>query len=117
MGTSKRYAAHFDRLDDEHLIDRLAQQGPLKTLSARELQLDVLPVTMSPQPEAVRAWVRFGDEPHRVRAVAERWTRYAVGIRFAAKGIEYKCWVWNSAVDTIPEADSSGTGGGVRRTR
>jgi hypothetical protein len=101
VGTSKRYAAHFDQLGMEREIARLAGLGRLQTLSNRELRLDSLPVTIDPKPRRVRAWVRFGEQAVRVEAFAERWTRDAVGIRFTAQGVEHRCWVWNSAVEPV----------------
>ncbi|MBN9209372.1 MAG: hypothetical protein J0H96_12000 [Microbacterium ginsengisoli] len=98
MGTSKRYADHFDQLGAERDIARLAERYPLQTLTKRELELDVLPVTTNPRPEKVRAWVRFGPEPVRVSGEAVMWTDVAVAVRFHAQGREYRCWVWSSAV-------------------
>lgn len=86
----------------EREIATLAAQGPLQSLTRRELQLDQVPVTINPKPQWVRAWVRFGYEPLRVVAAAERWTQWAVGVQFTAREVEYKCWVWSSAVDDIP---------------
>ena len=101
MGTSRRYADDVDRRSDEKYIERLAKQAPLQTLTRTELRLDHLPVTTSPVPEVVRAWVRFGAEPFRVKfAEAVMWTQDAIAIRFTACGVEYRCWVWANAVDT-----------------
>lgn len=59
MGTNKRYAAHYDRLMDERVLQRIASEFPLQTLTDRELRRDTLPVTRDPQPKPCRAWVRF----------------------------------------------------------
>ncbi|WP_341998565.1 hypothetical protein MRBLWH7_000338 [Microbacterium sp. LWH7-1.2] len=103
MGTSKRYAAHFDRLGEEGHLARLAETGGLQSLSARELALDRLPLTIDPEPKPVLAWVRFFGEAVRVRAWACRWTSRAVGVKFTAGGKEYTTWVWSDAVDLDPE--------------
>ena len=59
-----------------------------------------MPLTIDPQPcRRVKAWVRFGDTPVRVDAVAARWTARAVGIEFAVKGVTHRCWVWEGAVE------------------
>ena len=109
MGASKRYAEHYDAVGEERLISRAAASGPLRTLTRAELELDVLPVTTNPRPERIRAWVRFGDEPLRVRAEAVMWTATAVAIRFHASGTEYRCWVWSSAVTRPADAVSAPT--------
>ena len=105
MGTSRRYADDVDRRSDEKYIARLAKQAPLQTLSPQELELSIQPVTKTPKPEIVRAWVRFGAEPFRVKhAEAVMWTSSAIAIRFTACGTEYRCWVWANAVE-IPRRE------------
>ncbi|MCK6065742.1 MULTISPECIES: hypothetical protein [Microbacterium] len=107
MGTNRRYAAHFDRLMDERIIQRVADTaGPLQTLSSEELELEREPFTRDPQPKPVRAWVRFGDTPVLVDAEACSWTRHAAAIRFTVAGREYKTWVWASAVREAPQRPS-----------
>lgn len=102
VGTSERFAAHYDRMAQEREIATLAAKAPLQSLTRRELQRDDAPVTISPKPQRVHAWVRAGYEPLRIVAVAEQWTQWAVGVRFTAREVEYKCWVWASAVDELP---------------
>ncbi|WP_404430737.1 hypothetical protein LG299_12580 [Microbacterium lacus] len=102
MGTNRRYAASVDARMDARILDRMASDGELQTLTAAELQLDVLPLTVDPKPHRrVRAWVRFGATPVRVDAVAVRWTPAAVGVQFEAAGRTHRCWVWAGAVDEI----------------
>lgn len=99
MGTNKRYADAIDKRMDERILERLAAGGELQTLSAAELELDRLPLTVDPQPKPVRAWVRFGSTATVVHAVAARWTPRAVGIQFDVAGKSMRTWVWASAVD------------------
>ena len=99
MGTNKRYAAQVDKRMDDRILQRLAQDGELQTLTPTELRLDRVPLTIDPQPRRVLAWVRFGAAPVLVEADACRWTADAVGIRFAVAGVEYKTWVWASAIN------------------
>jgi hypothetical protein len=101
VGTSRRYAEQVDRRGEERHVQRLAGKAPLQTLTKRELELDILPVTTNPRPEKVRAWVRFGDEPCRVSAEVVMWTATACAIRFRADATEYRCWVWSTAVQKI----------------
>jgi hypothetical protein len=99
VGTSKRYAHVVDAQMDARILQRISSDGPLQTLSPAELELDRLALTVTPRPEKVRAWVRFGDTPVQVEAEAMRWTSRAIGIRFHVMGEEKRCWVWASAVE------------------
>ena len=99
MGSNRRYSDHFDGLMDARILDRIvATAGPLQSLTDAEIELDKEPLTISPQPHPVRAWVRFGSTAIRVDAAPCRWTERAVGIRFSAGGREFRAWVWSSAV-------------------
>ncbi|MFE1665278.1 hypothetical protein [Microbacterium sp. P02] len=103
MGTSRRYAAHYDRLMDDRIVQRVAEtSGPLQCLRKEELELDHEAFTRDPQPKPVRAWVRFGETPLLVDAEACSWTAHAVAIRFTIAGREFKTWVWSSAVREAP---------------
>lgn len=107
MGTNRRYADSIDRRTNERILDKIAGEGGLHTLTTTELELDRLAVTTDPKPETVRAWVRFGAVPVRVAAEACMWTATAVAIRFRANNREYKCWVWRGAVEPpSPPADA-----------
>lgn len=98
VGTSKRYAHVVDAQMNERILERAAQTGKLQTLSAAELELDRLAVTIDPIPKPVKAWVRFGETPVLVDAEACRWTSRAVGLRFHVRGREHRCWVWMGAI-------------------
>lgn len=103
MGTNRRYSDHYDGLMDNRILDRIAATaGPLQSLTDAELELDREPSTISPRPNPVRAWVRFGSTAIQVDAEACRWTERAVGIRFSAGGRELRAWVWASAVIQKP---------------
>ncbi|WP_100812995.1 hypothetical protein [Microbacterium lacus] len=99
MGTNKRYAAQIDKRMDERILQTVSANKPLQTLSEQELRLDVYPLTTSPQPLEVLAWVRFGGHAVQVRARAVRWTQKAVGIEFSVGDTEHRTWVWANAVD------------------
>jgi hypothetical protein len=105
MGTNRRYAAYYDRLMDERIMERVAAtSGPLQSLSWEELELDTQPVTRDPQPRQASAWVRFGGTPLLVDATVTSWTPTAVAIRLVVAGKEYRAWVWPSAVRKTPTA-------------
>lgn len=112
MGTNRRYAHRVDARMDERILERVSSDGPLQTLTPGELELDRHPLTITPRPEPVRAWVRFGDTPVRVDAEAVRWTPRAIGIRFCVRGRELRTWVWASAVERpdtgTPSTDAPG---------
>jgi len=99
MGTSRRYAAHYDQLMDARIIERVAATaGPLQSLSREELELDVRPVTKDPQPKRAKAWIRFGGTPLLVDATVTSWTSTAAAVQFVIAEKEYRAWVWASAV-------------------
>ena len=101
MGTNRRYAAHFDRGMEQKILQRIAEENPLQSLTADERQEAVLPVTRDPQPKPCIAWVRFGPHSTRVDAVVVVWNDLACGIQFTIGGKELRCWVWANAV-TVP---------------
>lgn len=108
MSTSKRYADHFDRLMDERILRRLASESPLQTLSDKELQRDVLPITRDPQPKPCKAWVRFGPHATQVDAVVVAWNDVACGIQFSVGEQQLRCWVWANAVVAVRPPRRSG---------
>lgn len=98
MGTNRRYAHRIDQMMDARILQSVAAKGELQTLTDTELEFTTEPITRTPVPRPVSAWVRFGTIPIRVDAEAVIWTRYAVGIRFTVDAIEHRTWVWASAV-------------------
>lgn len=98
MGTSRRYAAKIDRQMDQKILQRIAEENPLQSLTAAERQEAVLPVTRDPQPKPCSAWVRFGPHSMRVDAVVVVWNDVACGIQFSIGEKEMRCWVWANAV-------------------
>lgn len=101
MGTSKRYAHVVDAQMGIRILERAAASGQLQTLCREELQLDVHPCTTDPHPKPVMAWVRFGSNAFQVAAEACMWTPKAVAVRFAVAEREYRCWVWQGAVEEV----------------
>lgn len=76
-----------------------AGQAPL-SLTPDELELATEPLTKTPVPRPVRAWVRFGPVAIKVDAEAVAWTSRAVAIRWTMpSGAEHRAWVWSSAVE------------------
>lgn len=91
-------------MNDRALVT-IARGAPLQTLTPTELCLDEVPLTVDPKPRRkVKAWVRFGDVPVRVDALAARWTPDAIGIVFHIEKAEYRCWVWVGAVEELASA-------------
>ena len=99
MGTSKRYAAHFDRLMDGRVLESVMRDGQPTTLTPPELELDTLPLTRTPVPEPVRAWVRYGDTAVKVDGRAVAWTPRAVAVEWDAPSGVHRAWLWASAVE------------------
>ena len=101
MGTNKRYAAYFDRQMDNRILQRIADEHQLQTLTSKELQSDRLPVTRDPQPKPCKAWVRFGPHAMLVDGVVVVWNDVACGIEFTVGEKQMRCWVWANAVSAI----------------
>lgn len=107
VGTNRRYADSVDARMNDRALQSIAGSGKLQSLTPLELGLDLVPLTIDPHPRRrVKAWVRFGDTPVRVDAVAARWTTDAVGIVFAVDGREHRCWVWSGAVTEIGDGST-----------
>jgi len=74
--------------------------GQPHSLTDDELELRRHPLTRTPQPERVTAWVRYGDTAVQVSAHAVAWTPRAIAIKWESPGgIEHRAWVWASAVE------------------
>lgn len=102
MGTDRRYADAIDRRMNERALQVVARGETLQTLTPMELQLDKVPITVDPAPRRrVRVWVRFGNVPVQVEAVAARWSPDAVGIVFHVREGEHRCWVWGGAAEEV----------------
>jgi len=103
MGTNKRYATSIDRRVGER-ADEAATRGVQPTsLTDVELELDIYPLTKTPRPQAVRAWVRYGPVALHVEARAVAWTARAVALEWVSPSGEiHRSWVWASAVETNP---------------
>jgi len=101
MGTNRRYAARIDRLMDDRILQRIASENPLQSLTDAELRKDTLPITRDPQPKKCKAWVRFGPHAMRVDAEVVVWNDLACGIRFTVGEKELRCWVWTNAVTPV----------------
>ena len=83
---------------DQRILQRIAADHPLQSLTDSEVRKDVLPVTRDPRPKACRAWVRFGPHALQVDAVVVVWNDVACGIQFDVGEKEMRCWVWANAV-------------------
>lgn len=68
LGTNKRYAARVDVQMGARANESVMRDGTPDTLTDRELMLDVEPVTRTPRPVPVLAWVRCQGVGMRVEA-------------------------------------------------
>lgn len=99
MGTSQREA----EAAADHFLLKIARENPLQTLTEKELDLDVTPVTIYPKPVRAKAWVRFGAIPHHTECWIHRTTTNAAGISFTIRDKTFRCWVWGNAVSVNDE--------------
>jgi len=81
--------------------DEAAIRGMTPTsLTDAELELDSLPLTKTPKPQQVLAWVRYGTVALKVSARAVAWTPRAVALEWESpSGKVERAWVWASAVE------------------
>ncbi|EQM83435.1 hypothetical protein [Microbacterium maritypicum] len=96
-------SAYRDMQSQARSILEAAKNGPLQSLSDRELALRDHPLTIYPHAlqRKVLAWVRFGPEAVRVDAKIVRSTPLAAGIEFRAEDQKFRCWVWGNAVELV----------------
>jgi hypothetical protein len=99
VGTSKRYAARIDARMSEKIDQVVMRDSTPETLTELELQLSVEPLTRTPNPMPVYAWVRYGATGMRVKARAVAWTAKAVAVEWQAPNGLHRAWVWSSAVE------------------
>ena len=83
---------------DDRILEGIAREFSLQSLTDKERQADELPVTRDPIPKRCRAWVRFGPHAMQVDAVVVVWNDVACGVQFRVRDREFRCWVWANAV-------------------
>ena len=98
MGSNKRYADLFDRLMDGRILEALMREMEPQSLTRAELDLEHEALTRPPLARPVRAWIRYGETPVQVDALATAWTESAVAVRWKTPNGEHRAWVWSSAV-------------------
>ncbi|MFK4806166.1 hypothetical protein ACI3KX_09880 [Microbacterium sp. ZW CA_36] len=98
MGSNRRYAAYFDKQMDNRILQSIAEENPLQSLTPEELRQDTLPITRDPKPKPCKAWVRFGPHAMLVDAIVLVWNDIACGVSFTVGEKELRCWVWANAV-------------------
>jgi len=104
LGTSRRYAHHYDRRMGEKILERVMAESAPSSLKDEELELDVQPLTKPPRAMPVTAWVRYGggETAVRVEGQAVAWTARAVAVEWKTSGGKvHRAWVWASAVSGV----------------
>jgi hypothetical protein len=97
MGSNKRYGSD---ITDAAINEAVIRPRPISLTPAEIGELDVVE---PPQPEPVKAWVRYPETPIQVEARAVAWTRRAVKVeRTMRGGALHQAWVWRSAVSQRP---------------
>ena len=99
MGTSKRYADSIDAKMEVHADQSVMRGREPESLTPKELGLTTEPVTRTPEPVPVTAWVRYGRIGIRVKGRAVAWTAKAVAIEWDGPEGPHRAWVWASAVE------------------
>ena len=100
MSRNKRYAESIDGRMHEDVNAMIMRDRAPSSLTDQELELDRLPITRTPVPEKVKAWVRYGDVALKIKADLVAWTPRACAVRWNTQaGVEHRAWVWASAVE------------------
>ena len=100
MGTNRRYADSVDAQTNQRVIEILMRDYKPHSLTKDELELHVEPLTKTPVPRPVRAWVRYGDMAVKVDGEAVAWTPRAVAVSWETPdGRPQRAWLWSSAVE------------------
>ncbi|WP_458040400.1 MULTISPECIES: hypothetical protein [Bacteria] len=86
---------------DDRILEKIAAEFPLQSLTDQERQAEELPITRDPKPKRCRAWVRFGPHAMHVDAVVVAWTDDACGVEFQVRDRTLRCWVWRNAVTPV----------------
>ena len=103
VGTNKRYAAQVDARMSQRIGEQIMDESEPLSLRNEELELKRLPLTRTPIPVKVKAWVHYPLGAVRVDAEMIAWTPRACAIRWMTpKGRAHKAWVWASAVEQLP---------------
>lgn len=87
---------------DSRVAERIMRSGEPLSLTTAELELDVEPLTKTPKPMPVKAWVRYPDAPLLVDATVVAWTSRAVAITWdGPDNSRSRAWVWSDAVRRV----------------
>ena len=74
------------------------REGTPESLTAAELELTTEPITRTPRPMPVTAWVRYEGIGIRVQGRDVAWTAKAVAVEWDGPDGPHRAWVWASAV-------------------
>jgi|GEM_PF-892244 hypothetical protein len=100
MGGRSRYQPSYDReRARKHYAEVMLRGDPPDSLSEPERGDGDAPVTRSPAPIPVAAWVRYRMTPVLVAGFTSTWTSRAVEVVWRTpRGDVHRAWVWASAV-------------------
>lgn len=103
MGTSKRYAAHYDELNRQRLAESDADNHPI-TIGQDAYGAQPITWERERKPE-VWAWISWRDGPAtRIPCVAAGWNDRVVVVEWEAVGGRRSVVVWRNAVTRRTEA-------------
>lgn len=78
------------------LMDEVEPEG----LTQTEVDLERHPLTKTPKPQAVGAWVRHRGRPVWVKGYMSMWTDQACKVRWLTPKLRWReAWVWAGAVE------------------
>lgn len=97
MTKNRRFEAHYDRLNDQRILQATAQLAPC-TLPQQAYGPEPIQ-WVSGRPPEVWAWITWRDAPaSKIPAVAEGWNDRVVVVGWEAPGGRRSVVVWRNAV-------------------
>jgi hypothetical protein len=102
VGCNRRYADAIDHRMAAQADEIVMRDFEPVSLTKQELDLATQPLTRTPVPIGVKAWVHYRTIAVRVDAELVAWTPRACAIRWETPaGVEHRAWVWANAVDKL----------------
>jgi hypothetical protein len=97
---NRRYEAHYDRLNDERIVQTATRLTPLTPITLRQQAYGPPPIhwERGPKPD-VWVWMSWQEAPAtRISAVAIGWNDRVVCVEWEAVGGPRSVVVWRNAV-------------------
>ena len=82
-----------------HADHSVMRDSKPESLTSKELELATEPVTRTPVPTPVTAWVRYGKIGIKIEGRMVAWTSRAAAVEWETPQGPHRAWVWASAIE------------------